>query len=389
MKIFKSIALFGYKIVFKIAGTALPKKKNRIIFESFLGKQYSDNPRALYEYMLKEYGDKYELIWSVDKRYIQLFEEKEVPYFKRFSLKWLIAMNTAGIWISNSRLPLWIPKPKKTTYLQTWHGTPLKRLALDMDEVHMPGTDTERYKKNFTTESSKWDYLVSPNHYSTEIFKRAFNFNKTVLETGYPRNDYLVNYNDEDYIHKLKVDLGIQRNKKIILYAPTWRDNEFYARGRYKFDIQLDLDRMRNQLGEDYIILLRMHYLIAENINVEKYEGFVIDFSSYEDIRDLYLVSDILMTDYSSVFFDYAILNRPMLFFTYDLESYRDTLRGFYFDFEKDAPGPLLYNTDEIIEAIQNVDQDQFYDSRQKFRKRFCKLENGQASKNVIEKTLK
>ena len=253
MKIFKSIALFGYKVVFKIAGTALPKKKNRIIFESFLGKQYSDNPRALYEYMLKEYGDKYELIWSVDKRYIQLFEEKEVPYFKRFSLKWLIAMNTAGIWISNSRLPLWIPKPKKTTYLQTWHGTPLKRLALDMDEVHMPGTDTERYKKNFTTESSKWDYLVSPNHYSTEIFKRAFNFNKTVLETGYPRNDYLVNYNDEDYIHKLKVDLGIQRNKKIILYAPTWRDNEFYARGRYKFDIQLDLDRMRNQLGEDYI----------------------------------------------------------------------------------------------------------------------------------------
>ena len=389
MKIFKSIALFGYKIVFKIDGTALPKKKNRIIFESFLGKQYSDNPRALYEYMLKEYGDKYELIWSVDKRYIQLFEEKEVPYFKRFSLKWLIAMNTAGIWISNSRLPLWIPKPKKTTYLQTWHGTPLKRLALDMDEVHMPGTDTERYKKNFTTESSKWDYLVSPNHYSTEIFKRAFNFNKTVLETGYPRNDYLVNYNDEDYIHKLKVDLGIQRNKKIILYAPTWRDNEFYARGRYKFDIQLDLDRMRNQLGEDYIILLRMHYLIAENINVEKYEGFVIDFSSYEDIRDLYLVSDILMTDYSSVFFDYAILNRPMLFFTYDLESYRDTLRGFYFDFEKDAPGPLLYNTDEIIEAIQNIDQDQFYDSRQNFRKRFCKLENGQASKNVIEKTLK
>ena len=389
MKIFKSIALFGYKIVFKIAGTALPKKKNRIIFESFLGKQYSDNPRALYEYMLKEYGDKYELIWSVDKRYIQLFEEKEVPYFKRFSLKWLIAMNTAGIWISNSRLPLWIPKPKKTTYLQTWHGTPLKRLALDMDEVHMPGTDTERYKKNFTTESSKWDYLVSPNHYSTEIFKRAFNFNKTVLETGYPRNDYLVNYNDEDYIHKLKVDLGIQRNKKIILYAPTWRDNEFYARGRYKFDIQLDLDRMRNQLGEDYIILLRMHYLIAENINVEKYEGFVIDFSNYEDIRDLYLVSDILMTDYSSVFFDYAILNRPMLFFTYDLESYRDTLRGFYFDFEKEAPGPLLYNTAEVIEAIQNIDQDQFYDSRQNFRKRFCKLENGQASKNVIEKILK
>src|SRR5699024_12557498 len=114
------------------------------------------------------------LIWSVDRRHVKLFEEKGIPHYRRFSVKWLLAMNTASVWISNSRLPLWIPKPKKTTYLQTWHGTPLKRLALDMDEVHMPGTDTERYKKNFTTESSIREYLVSLNHYSTVIFKLAF-----------------------------------------------------------------------------------------------------------------------------------------------------------------------------------------------------------------------
>ena len=388
MKFLKSIALRGYKIVFKIAGVVLPKKKNRIIFESFLGKQYSDNPRALYEYITDNYEDKYDLIWSVDRRHVKLFQEKGLPYYRRFSIKWLLAMNTAGVWISNSRLPLWIPKPKKTTYLQTWHGTPLKRLALDMDEVHMPGTNTERYKKNFTTESSKWDYLVSPNHYSTEIFERAFDFKQTMLETGYPRNDYLVNFNDKDYIHKLKVDLGIPRNKKIMLYAPTWRDNEFYGRGRYKFDIQLDLDKMKETLGDEYIILLRMHYLIAENINVEKYDGFVIDFSSYEDIRDLYLVSDILLTDYSSVFFDYAILNRPMYFFTYDLESYRDTLRGFYFDFEKDAPGPLLFNTSEVIDAITS-EEDEYYMKRQSFRNTYTSLEDGLASERVIKRVLK
>ena len=388
MKGLKSIALRGYKIVFKIAGIILPKKKNRIVFESFLGRQYSDNPRALYEYIIDNYEDKYDLIWSVDRRHVKLFQEKGFPYYRRFSIKWLLAMNTAGVWISNSRLPLWIPKPKKTTYLQTWHGTPLKRLALDMDEVHMPGTDTERYKKNFTTESSKWDYLVSPNHYSTEIFERAFDFKQTMLETGYPRNDYLVNFNDKDYIHKLKVDLGIPRNKKIMLYAPTWRDNEFYGRGRYKFDIQLDLDKMKETFGDEYIILLRMHYLIAENINVKKYEGFVIDFSSYEDIRDLYLVSDILLTDYSSVFFDYAILNRPMYFFTYDLESYRDTLRGFYFDFEKDAPGPLLFNTSEVIDAITS-EEDEYYMKRQSFRNTYTSLEDGLASDRVIKRVLK
>uniref|UniRef100_UPI0005925A64 CDP-glycerol--glycerophosphate glycerophosphotransferase n=1 Tax=Nosocomiicoccus massiliensis TaxID=1232430 RepID=UPI0005925A64 len=362
--------------------------KNRIIFESFLGKQYSDNPRALYEYLLEHYPSEYELIWSVDKRYVKLFEEKGVPYYKRFSVKWLIAMNTANLWVSNSRLPLWIPKPKKTTYLQTWHGTPLKKLALDMDEVHMPGTDTEKYKKNFTTESKKWDFLVSPNTYSSEIFRRAFKFNKTMLETGYPRNDHLVNNNNEEYIHRLKVDLGIPRGKKVILYAPTWRDNEYYARGRYKFDIKLDLEKMRKELGDDYIILLRMHYLISENIDVTQYDGFVQDFSTYEDIRDLYLVSDTLITDYSSVFFDYAILNRPIVFFTYDLESYRDTLRGFYFDFEEDAPGPLLFDTDSIIEAVLNED-DPYYNKRQIFRNTYCSLEDGQASKRVLEHVIK
>src|SRR5699024_10775827 len=106
---------------------------------------------------------------------------------------WMFLMNRAKYWITNSRLPLWIPKPEKTIYLQTWHGTPLKKLAVDMDEVHMPGTNTDKYKKNFVTETQKWDYLVSPNNYSTEIFRRAFQFKKNILETGYPRNDFLIN----------------------------------------------------------------------------------------------------------------------------------------------------------------------------------------------------
>lgn len=390
MKIIKAILLKIYKIFFVLAGKTLPKNNNLIVFESFLGKQFSDNPRALYEYMKRQYGEEYDLVWSVDRRYVDVFEENNIKYLKRFSLKWLLTLNRAGLWISNSRMPLWIPKPRKTKYLQTWHGTPLKRLALDMDAVLMPGTDTESYKKNFTTESSKWDYLISPNPYSTEIFRRAFNFNKTMLETGYPRNDILVNSNNEEYINKLKIDMGIRRDKKIILYAPTWRDNEYYQRGKYKFDIKLDLEQMRESLSDDYVILLRMHYLIAENIDTSKYEGFVIDMSKYEDIRDLYLISDILLTDYSSVFFDYAILNRPVLFFTYDLESYRDNLRGFYFDFEQEAPGPLLFDTAEIIEQVHLIENGEFEFSERlaEFRKVYCSLEDGTASERVMNRVL-
>ncbi|CQR46199.1 CDP-glycerol:poly(glycerophosphate) glycerophosphotransferase [Paraliobacillus sp. PM-2] len=380
-----------YKYLFFLIGL-LPVKKNVIIFESFLGKQYSDNPRALYEYMIAHnYQKSFKMYWSINGKDIQKVQNYDITIIKRLSLKWLWLMPRAKYWIVNSRLPIWIPKPKNTVYLQTWHGTPLKKLALDMKEVHMPGTNTEKYKANFLYESRKWDYLISPNRYSTNIFKRAFQFDKEMIESGYPRNDYLYNNNNDNYISQLKEKLGLDKDKKIILYAPTWRDNSFYGKGRYKFDLELDLSLMKEKLGNDYIILLRMHYLVAEHLDLSECESFIYDFSKYEDIRDLYLVSDILVTDYSSVFFDYANLRRPMLFFVHDIDNYRDNLRGFYFDFETEAPGPLVKTTQELINEIVAMEDGQFSKVQylDNFREKFCKLEDGNASKRVIDKIIK
>jgi CDP-glycerol glycerophosphotransferase len=285
-------------------------------------------------------------------------------------------------------LPLWIRKSNNTVYVQTWHGTPLKRLALDMDEVHMPGTNAADYKKNFLKDSNKWDYLVSPNAYSSKIFKRAFDFHKSLIESGYPRNDFLVHSNNDDTIDKLKSKLHLPLDKKIILYAPTWRDNQFYKKGQYKFDLQLDFEKFKNSLGDNYVVLLRLHYLVAEKLDLSEYEHFVYDFSNYEDIRDLYLVSDLLITDYSSVFFDYAILNRPILFYTYDIEEYRDHLRGFYFDFETGAPGPILKTTDEVIASIIKLENTVFQQNNERvnFNNQFCYLEDGCATERVVNK---
>ncbi|MTT30616.1 CDP-glycerol glycerophosphotransferase family protein [Terrilactibacillus sp. BCM23-1] len=376
----------AYKQIFKALGK-LPARKGLVVFESFLGKQYSCNPRAIYEY-LKENYPQYKLVWSVDKRYIKNFEGKDVKYVKRFSIRWLFLMSRAQYWVTNSRFPLWIPKPKHTTYLQTWHGTPLKRLAADMDEVHMPGTNTIKYKANFCKEASRWDYLISPNAYSTEIFARAFQFDKVMIESGYPRNDILYTDNNFTEIFKLKQKYGLPQDKKIILYAPTWRDDQFYSKGKYKFDLDLDLSLMREEFGDEYIVILRMHYLVAENLDLSPYEGFAYDYSQHEDIRELYLISDILMTDYSSVFFDYANLRRPMIFFVYDIENYRDKLRGFYFDFEKTAPGPLVKTTAEVINSIREFEDNDFAvpDNFNAFYDKFCYLENGSASKQVVDK---
>ncbi|MCG1009944.1 CDP-glycerol glycerophosphotransferase family protein [Salinicoccus sp. ID82-1] len=386
MKTLKILSLKMYKILFRLLGNSFHKDYRLIMFESFLGKQYSDSPRAIYEYMSIQYPE-YRLMWSVDRKHARIFRKYGIPYVSRFTPSWMIYMNKATLWVTNSRLPLWIPKPEGTTYLQTWHGTPLKRLGTDIDTVHMPGTDTERYKRNFTTEASKWDYLISPNRYSTDIFRRAFQFDKEMLETGYPRNDHLFTNNDEAARENIRKKLGLPADKKVILYAPTWRDDSYHERGKYKFDLQFDTEKMCRELSDDYIIILRLHYLIAENLDLTGYEGFLYDLSQYEDIRDLYVISDMLITDYSSVFFDYANLERPMIFYTYDIDNYRDKLRGFYFDFEQEAPGPLVKTTDALIHAVYEGESGRFNEkyNTAAFRARFCALEDGNATKRVCD----
>ncbi len=364
----------------------MPKKKNLVIFESFFGKSYSDNPRAIYEYLRQHYPE-LKLYWSADRRHVDTFKKHNVKFAARFSLKWLFIMTRAKYWVVNTRMPLWLPKPKKTIYVQTWHGTPLKKLGVDIEQVLMPGTTTEKYKKNFLYEASKWDYLISPNRYSTEIFTRAFGFNKTIIESGYPRNDFLINHNNLETIKKIKQKLRLPLNKKIILYAPTWRDNQYYSTGKYKFNLQLDLDKLQSVIGDSYIFILRLHYLVAENLDLSDYENFAFDLSEYEDIRELYLISDLLITDYSSVFFDYANLKRPMLFYVYDIDNYREHLRGFYFDLEHNAPGPLVKTTDELIAEIQKLEQSEYSLSEtfSTFYAKFCSLEDGKASQRAAD----
>jgi len=372
----RRFAYFVHNRIFSL----LPMKKKQIFIESFLGRNYSDSPKYIYEYMQEHYPE-YTFVWCFD-------EKREIPgnakQVIRFSIPYFYHLARSKYWINNSRMPNLLNKRKGNVYLQTWHGTPLKRLVFDMDDVH---SADPKYKKKFYNQSRRWDYLSSPNAYSSEIFKRAFLFDKEMLEYGYPRNDLLINKNTEKDVNTLKDKLGIPQNKKVVLYAPTWRDDEFFSRGKYKFTLQLDLDELQRRLGDEYVVLLRTHYFIANVLDISGYEGFVYDFSSYDDIAELYLVSDILITDYSSVFFDYANLGRPILFFTYDIEKYRDQLRGFYIDMEKELPGPLLYTSDEVIDAIENIDdvQEQYKEKYDVFSERFCAWDDGRSAQKTVE----
>lgn len=359
--------------------------KNIILFESNLGRNYSGNPRFIYEKLVS---------LGLDRRFQCYFilEDTKVSIpgngkkLQRKSIAYFFLFSKAGFWVSDTRMPLYLIKRKATVYIQTWHGTPLKKLALDLTQVSMEGeADLEQYKRLFVENSKTWDYLVSQNSYSTDIFRRAFAFDKEILEIGYPRNDLLINDNYQDNINKLKQKLNLPLDKKIILYAPTWRDNEYFGPQQYKFSSGMDFAYLKEQLSKEYIILVKAHYLVGEHMNNLGLQGFLYPFGAGFDIAELYLISDYLITDYSSVMFDYSILNRPMIFFTYDLDYYKDELRGFYFDFIEEAPGPFARTTKQLVEALLEYNFDTYRTKYQAFRVKYNHADKGEASQKVVD----
>lgn len=377
----KLIVLWVYKLFIKL----LPLDSRVILFECNVGRNYTGNPRAIYEEMVRQGLDhKYDCYFILEDTKILI--PGQAKKVRRKSLKYFYLFAKAGIWVCDSRLPMYIIKRPDTTFIQTWHGTPLKKLALDMDAVYMAGeTGIEDYKQNFRKNTKTWDYLISQNHYSSQIFPRAFDYHKEMLEVGYPRNDILFKKDNEVDINKIKKQMGLPLDKGIILYAPTWRDNKFYDIGKYKFELDLDVQALKDSFGEDVIILVKYHYLVVDSIDWGKYNGFVRSCDANQDISLLYLVSDLLITDYSSVMFDYSLLKRPMFFYCYDLDDYKDSLRGFYFDFIQEAPGPIVKTTEDLIKIMNNYDPELYQDRYDAFVKKYNHWDDGNASRKLVE----
>lgn len=365
----------------------MPMKENYVIFESFMGRNYSGQPKYIYEYMQEHFGDKYTYVWSVDKRGLKIPGKHKTV--RRSGLRYFYYMNRSKYWILNMKQPLSVPKREDTVLLETWHGTPLKRLAFDLNDV-VGGVSN--YKDKFYRQKENWDYLLSDNPFSTEKFQSCFMYPKEkILEYGYPANDPLYAPDREERARKIKEKLGIPADKKVIMYAPTWRDDNYYEIGQFKFDLDLDVNRLEKEFGDEYVLLLRLHYLVVEALDMSKYGEFAVNGSAYDDVTDLYLITDILITDYSSVFFDFANLKRPVLYYTYDLERYRDVLHGFYLSMEDDLPGPMLLTNDEVVDAIKNIDQiqEKYKDRYEEFYNRFCCIDDGHATERVVNKIFK
>lgn len=355
----------------------LPINKRKIIFSSFVGRQVSGNPKALYEKIIK-LKKQYKCVWVYNDESYQFTKNTKVV--KRFSFGHLYHLATAKYRIDDCVDSHYFKPRRGSIYLQTWHGTPLKKIA--NDKITNKDLSKNKKKKNTLLDTCYWDFLISPSDEVSNILSKAFNIDKKIIiKTGYPRNEILLDYTKQDKKEVLK-NLKIKTNKKIILYAPTFRDDE-----KDSFNLKLNYNKLFERLSQDYIILIRMHSNVEEVEN-NFFDGeFTFNVSSYDDVQELYIISDLLITDYSSVFFDYALLERPMLFYAYDMDKYAKELRGFYFDYEELVPGDIVRDEDELINRIIDL-KDNMNECQQKikyFNKRFNKYHKGSSNK-VLKK---
>lgn len=339
--------------VFRFLGLFIPVDDHLVIFVSFMGMGFNDSPKAIYEYMKThpEYKD-YKCVWAFEHpdKYPDLITVK-IDSFKYFrtALK-------AKYWITNTNIERGLKfKKKNQVYLNTWHGIALKHIGNDC-----PG------RKDFNFRNV--NHLVVSGDYDEKVWKSAFNADPNAyLRCGMPRNEELWLATDEQK-NKMREKLSIPADKKVILYAPTWRDSTDGGKS-YEIKPPIHFDVWKRELGDDYVVLFRAHHQTTKVLGVQ-YDEFVREASSYPAVNDLMIASDILITDYSAIAFDYSVLCRPIFCYAYDYESYLAE-RGTYFEVDEKYPNKSCRTEEELLNRIKNIDYEKECANTKRFRDDF------------------
>ncbi len=377
--------------------------RDAVVYESFGGRAYSDSPRAVHEELVRR-GAPFEHLWVVRDGAFQ--PPAAAAALRHGSREYYEALARARYVVANDHWPRWFLRRPDQVCVQTWHGAPLKlqghALADRPKAVHA-------YRRALAQRAENWQYLLSPGPFATPILETAFPVGEAVLETGIPRTDLLVGAGGDGVAERVKRRLGLA-GKTVVLYAPTYRDSLAYRpatrvaqlrdvpvygadvrhRGGYRLGQLLDFAALHAALGDGHVVLFRKHPRILDGLPVAA-EPFVRDVSDFPDAIELLLAADVLVTDYSSLAFDFASTGRPIVFFTPDVETYRDDVRGFSLDFEGNAPGPLLETTADVIDALRDLDalRADCGERYAAFVTSYCSLADGKASSRVVDRVFR
>jgi CDP-glycerol glycerophosphotransferase len=352
-----------------------PVQKNKIVFCNFDGKGYGDNPKYIGEEIIK-HDLKYDLVWLTDSRLKEQFPSN-YRVIDIGSTKAIFELVTARIWIDNGRKSFITRKRKNQFYIQTWHACMMIKKVEKDAEDKLPYL----YVKSAKNDSKMIDLCISNSSFMTNFFNSSFWYNGDILQCGFPKMDYLINATTED-VMGIKNRLNIDTKSKIVLYAPTFRNNKNIDVYILEFDRLLKC--LSNKFGEKWIVLIRLHPSMTERANDFQYSENVVNLSTYSDMQDLLIISDVLITDYSSTMFESYLLNKPVFLYATDVEEYQKE-RGLYFEFAH-LPFPKANNYDNLLKLIEDFDNDKYVEIVSGFMDSIGFDENGEACQQITSK---
>lgn len=352
--------------VFRVMGLLIKTDEKLVLFVSFMGLNFNDSPKAIYDYMQAhpEYK-KYRCVWAFEdpSKFPNLETVKiDTPAYFKTALR-------AKYWITNTNIERGLRfKKRNQKYLNTWHGIALKYIGNDV---------AGRNDFNFDTV----DHLCVCGDYDERVYKSAFRAKESsYLRVGLPRNEELWNVTEEKKA-EMRKKLGIPADKKVILYAPTWRESTDGGKS-YEIKPPIHFDEWKKELGEEYVVLFRAHHQTTKVLGVQ-YDEFVRDASDYPAVNDLMIAADLLITDYSAIAFDYCILCRPIFCYAYDYEEYLAT-RGTYFEIDEKYPNKSCRTENELLKRIKCMDYENECANTRRFRDEFMQYD-GKATEECVK----
>lgn len=352
----------------------IPIKDNKIVICNYYGRGFSDNAKYITKEIINRKLD-YDIVW-LTKEINSEFPDK-IRLIKYKSFRAIYELATAKMWIDNSRKNYFTLKRKKQLYIQTWHGgIALKKIEKDAEDALL-----NSYVKFAKKDSKNADLFISNSRFNTNMYKRAFWYDGQILESGVPRNDLLFN-NVNKTKDKVKLFFNLDSNKKIVMYAPTFRkDNNLEV---YKFDYEKCIEEFNKKFSEEYVMLIRLHpNVFSKSTQLDFNSKNVFNASFYPDMQELLVATDILITDYSSSMFDFMLTRKPCFIYASDIKEYSDD-RGFYFELDK-LPFVISTSTDEMLKNIERFNSEVYFKELDSFLKEQGCVDNGTASKQVVD----
>ncbi len=360
----------------KIMGKLFFNRK-KIVFNNFAGRGYGDNPKYVASELLeRQLG--YDCVWIVRKGTNYSFPEG-VRTVTLGTWKEMFELATASVWVDNNRKAGYVYKSPKQRYIQLWHGFyPLKKMEKDAEKQLDPG-----YVKMAIHDGSITDLMVSGCKARTQIYKTSFWYDGEIRECGTPRND--VFFQKIDYRKIIGNFFGIGEHTHLLLYAPTFRDD--LSVEAYNIDFERVLIALSKRFGGEWCVMVRLHPAVREKSGFINYSDNIIDASAYDDIQELFAACDMLISDYSDCMFEFSLTYKPVLLYAADLEAYTHG-RSFYYDI-RELPYQLTESNDELMEAIEEFNEDDYKKRLKAFFDKIDVLEKGTASKTIVDYIIK